>query len=264
MLTRAGVGAVALVLFLFLCGCVSSRPAASAPARGFNFDTDTFAYANELLWTYHYEEGGRTWTETRVPKPDYTLHCFVVARAAAQFFENARFEPSYPPVDESAYRRLIRKVARSSLRRPPAEKVSIPGYANLREFSNAREKLLKEECGSAWQSYLQRGHWRMVFPFSRKHQDRTAAHLVEAVAKGRPAVVHVARFPKLSINHALVVFRCRESPTEVYFEVYDPNEPAAPSVLMYRRSSRTFCMPANKYFRGGRVNVYRVYHAWNY
>ncbi len=259
------VYAGALLLCTLLCGCATSHPPTPS-SRPFNFNTDTFAYANELLWVYHYDTNGNTWTESRVPRPNYTLHCFVVARSAAQFFENARFEPERPVADKSTYRRLIRKVVSSSLRHPlPAEKkLLIPGYANLREFSMAHEDLLKEECGSAWESYLQRGHWRMVFPFSRHQQEATAQRLVLTVKENRPAVVHVAKFPQLSINHALVVFAVEETPAALRFSVYDPNEPSQPGVLTYERAARRFYLPPNKYFRGGQVSVYQVYHAWNY
>ncbi len=266
---RKGTGpwlSAALLLCACLCGCATSRQAATAPGRHFTFSTDTFAFPNELLWVYHYDTNGNTWTESRVPKPDYTLHCFVVARSAVQFFENARFEPSQPKVDEAGYRRLVRKVVHSSLRKPlpPEQKVVIPGYDNLREFSRQHEHLLKAECGSAWTSYIQRGHWRMVFPFSRANQQSVASHLLETLAENRPAIVHVAKFPQLSINHALVVFACHETASNIVFQVYDPNEPSAPATLRYERGARTFFFPPNKYFRGGSVNIYRVYHAWNY
>jgi hypothetical protein len=124
--------------------------------------------------------------------------------------------------------------------------------------------MLKEECGGAWRSYVQRGHWRMVLPFSRKHQARTAANILLNLQRNRPPVLHVVRFPALSINHAVMVFDATETGAAVHFEVYDPNDPATPMVMTYDRHTRTFSLPPSNYFHGGRVDVYEVYHRWNY
>jgi hypothetical protein len=205
-------------------------------------------------------------THWRQPKPEYTLHCFVVARAARQFFGHARFDPMAPKARTETYRKLIRKVVRRNPRKisAPGKRVVIPGYANLREFSEAHEAALKAECGSAWESYFQRGHWRMLFPFSRRHQERMAEQLQVALAQHRPPIVHVVRFPSLTINHALLIFDCEETGEAILFAAYDPNVPEQPTALRFDGNSRTFSLPANQYFHGGRVDVYEVYHSVHY
>jgi hypothetical protein len=250
---------------LALSGCATSRPAA-AGSRHFNFAQDTFAYANDLVWEYHFDERGKWVHQPREPKPDYTHHCFVVARAAKQFFAHARFDASQPISDENTYRRLIDRVVSRSPRRetPDERRVVIPGYANLREFSAAWTKLLQAECGGAWQSYFQRGHWRMIWPFSRCHQRKTARELLAGVKQNHPAVVHVVCFPSLRINHAVLLFDAAETETEIRFTAYDPNSPAKPVILAFDRATRSFSFPTNFYFPGGRVNVYRIYYNWRY
>jgi hypothetical protein len=190
----------------------------------------------------------------------------VVARSARQFFQHARFDASLPAVGETTYRSLIRQViARDPAREvPPAERIVIPGYASLRAFSEAQPALLQSECGGAWQSYFQRGHWRMVFPFSRAHQERTADGLLAALRQNRPPVVHVVRFPQLAINHAVLVFDAAEAPTNIVFSVYDPNRPEQPVPLVFDRAGRTFDFPRNNYFAGGRVDIYEIYRNWRY
>lgn len=258
------MGLVALVLGLLASGCATSRPFVAGD-QPFQFDRDTFSYANELLWEYAIDpQTGQTRYRKRQPPPDYALHCFVLVRSARQFFQNARFEPDATPVDHAAYKALIRRIARTNPRRvrPADQRVRVPGYAGLREFSRANEALLKAECGGTWQSYFQRGHWRMVFPFSRRHQERTAKELAASIRRHRPPIVHVVRFPRLKINHALLLFDATETADEILFSAYDPNDPSKPLVLTFHRATRTFRYPPTNYFAGGRVDVHEVYRRW--
>jgi len=251
-------------LLITLCGCACHQPFVGS--RPFNFQTDTFAYANELVWEYHYDENGKWVHQHREPPPDYTRHCFVVARSARQFFENAKFDPAQPVAEEKTYRRLISRVVSIDPTHPlpDSKKIVIPGYANLREFSGPWEHLLKNECGGAWQSYIQRGHWRMIFPFSRSHQARTVEQLLADLKQNRPPVVHVVRFPQLTINHAVLLFGATENEKEIVFSVYDPNKPDSPKKLNYDRATRTFNFASNDYWPGGRVDIYEVYRSWDY
>jgi len=255
-----------LFLLALVVGCASPHHLDTGSNKPFHFETDTFAFPNELTWTYEYDAKGKWTTHTRKPKPAYSQHCFIVARSTRQFYLNARFDASQPVADPATYRRLIRRVVSSNPRKGRAdpEKIVIPGYPNLRSFSEAQEHLLKAECGPAWKSYVQRGHWRIVFPFSRHHQQNTARVLLAEIGFGRPVVVHLVRFPQLTINHALVVFGAKQEENEIQFLAYDPNRPAEPRILNYDRGTRTFLLAANDYFPGGRVDVYQVYHKWDY
>jgi hypothetical protein len=264
----SGVGAVLCLAALLLAagGCATPESQSRVATRPFAFATDTFAFPNELVWVYFHDSKGQWTSREREPKPDYYHHCFVVARAARQFFYAARFDTNLPVADEETYRRLVRKVVDANPRKIRADKdrVVIPGFPDLRSFSMARESLLKSECGSAWESYFQRGHWRMVFPFSRGHQAATAEELVQAIEKNEAPVIHLARFPQLTINHAALVFECKEEPGQIQFTIYDPNYPAAPATLTFDKTNRRFTMPGNTYFEGGRVDIYQVYHRWCY
>lgn len=255
-----------LLSLVLLAGCASRGPIQPANTRPFEFPTDTFTFANELVWEYHYDEKGKWEHQRREPQPDYTHHCFVVARSARQFFQHARFDPSAPVASQETYRELIREVvSRDPARNVPDDaRVVIPGYSNLRDFSKAWETTLKEECGGIWQSYSQRGHWRMIFPFSKGHQQKTAERLWQCVSSNRPPVVHLVRFPKITINHAVLVFAAREAPNQIEFSCYDPNDPSAPVLLSFDQEECRFFFPTNDYFKGGRVDVYEVYRSWNY
>jgi hypothetical protein len=140
--------------------------------------------------------------------------------------------------------------------------VVIPGYGGLREFSTAQERLLKFECGGAWRSYVLRSHWRMIFPISRAHQVRTAAQLLEAIRQQKVPVIHLVRFPRLNMNHGMVLFEAEESAATIRFQAYDPNDPEKPSVLSYERGKKMFSLPANLYWAGGFLNVIEIYRSW--
>lgn len=247
-----------------LCGCACHKPFVGS--RPFDFQTDTFAYANDLVWEYHFDANGKWVHQRREPEPDYTHHCFVVARSARQFFENAKFDPAQPIAIDDTYRHLIRRVVSvdPSHPLPDSKKIVIPGYANLRDFSAAHGELLKNECGGAWQSYFQRGHWRMIFPFSRNNQERMVERLISDLQQNRPPVVHVVRFPQLTINHSVLLFGEKETNREILFSVYDPNKPDSPKTLTFDRATRTFNFPGNDYWPGGRVDIYEVYRSWDY
>ena len=247
-----------LTILLFVAGCAtSSRQQGS---RQFNFAADTFSYSNQLVWDYYVDSStGKTITSKREPPPTYSHHCFVVLRAARQFFDHARFDPTLPRATN--YVPIVRKVLSRSPRRSTAEdeKVVIPGYPDLRTFSREHSHLLQRECGGAWQSYFQRGHWRMILPFTRRQQQRTAERLLGDVQQ-HPQIVHVVRFPSLAINHALLLYAAETTGGQIRFTAYDPNSADSPTTLTFDPSARHFTLPPNTYFpRGGPVDVYPIF-----
>ncbi len=220
---------------------------------------------NELHWEYHFDSvTGRMSVKRHDPKPEYALRCFVLTRVARQFHYHARFDASRPPVDDATYLRLLRKILGSNPRKPSTaeRRVVIPGWASLREFSAAREKLLKANCGGAWRSYVLRSHWRMVFPISRRHQQQTSASLLAGVREGFSPIIHLVTFPALTMNHGMIIFDARETPTGIEFSAYDPNDPSQPSRLTFDSATRTFSLPANRYWGGGQLNIIEIFRGW--
>jgi hypothetical protein len=231
------------------------------------FERDTFAFANELYWEYRLEpDTNRVAISWNQPPPTYAHRCFVMVRSARQFFYHARFEEQRPRPDEASYRRLVREVVSRSPRHPSAEldKVVIPGYPSLRKFSQEQGPLLKAACGGAWQSYFLRSHWRMILPILRCQQERLVGRLPQSFRDRTVPILHLVRFPQLTINHGVVLFDSTETQQEVRYQVYDPNQPGGPAELVYHRSRRTFFFPRNHYWAGGRVDVIEVYRGWLY
>src|SRR5207237_9458850 len=102
---------------------------------------------------------GKTSIRKNDPPPCYAHHCFVVARSAKQFFLHASFDPTGRAPEDQTCESIIQSVVSRHPSRAsnPDDKIVIPGYAKLREFSAARADLLRQKCGGAWQSELQRG-----------------------------------------------------------------------------------------------------------
>ena len=245
-------------------GPAGGNPALAAPRR-FEFDRDTFSFANELLWEYRFDATTRKTTFTRrAPKPKYAHRCFVLTCAARQFFYHARFDSDRPVADDATYRTLIREVVARNPRTPceRGQQVVVPGFGSLREFSRAKEALLKSGCGGAWRSYVLRSHWRMLLPISRAHQTRTAAQLLAALRRNDAPIIHLVLFPKLTINHGMVLFDAGEHAGEILFHAYDPNDPEKPTSLSFNRAAQTFFLPANRYWAGGKLDVIEIYRGW--
>lgn len=230
--------------------------------RPFVFERDTFTFANELIWEYRFEPvTGRMSTCRSNPPATYSHRCFVMVRSARQFFYHARFDPTLPVAETCAYERLIREVVSRSPRRASAEsaKVTVPGYDCLRAFSQAREPLLKAGIGQPWHSYFVRSHWRMVAPTRRWHQEKMAEQLKDSFAVRIAPIVHLYRFPRITINHGIVLFDWRETSQGLEFDAYDPNIPGHPVKLEYRRAERSFFFERTKYWYGGPLNVIEMY-----
>jgi len=237
------------------------------PNRAFQFERDTFAFPHELVWQYHFDPVTGAMTTFRSdPPPTYYHRCFVMVRSTRQFFYHARFAPEQPAVEPENYRRIMREIVSRNPRRRSAEpeRLVIPGYDGLRSFSHAHERLLKAELGGPWQSYFLRSHWRMIFPMMPWHRDKMAEKLKRSLPERGLTLVHLFRFPCITINHGIVLYRLSESEQGMEFEAYDPNIPEQPVKLIYEWQRRVFTFAPSKYWGGGELNVVEIFCDWPY
>jgi hypothetical protein len=241
---------------------------ASEPTvRTFCFERDTFAYPHELVWKYRFDPATGAMSVCKAdPPPTYYHRCFVIVRATRQFFYHARFKPQSPPTDAPTYKMLIREVVRRSPRQPCAEseRIAIPGFDGLRSFSGAHEPLLKAGCGASWKSYFLRSHWRMIFPVMPWHRKKMAEKLKCSLPRRGLTLVHLFRFPRITINHGIVLYRFDESEEKIEFEAYDPNIPEHPVKLIYEKMGCVFTFAPSRYWGGGELNVMEIYCDWPY
>lgn len=254
------------------CGAAGLLSLALLPMRGagsspvslppMQHPADVVAFRNETMWSYSRDPVTlRQVHQRRDPPPEYTLRCFVLARLVKLFHAHARFEASSPPLGDGELRSRLQRLLKCDSRAisPDADRVVFPGFATLHALSVAEERVFKEEAGGAWRSYFQRGHWRMILPFTRSGQAKEAARLVNAVRANRAPVLHVLTFPTLTLNHAVVLLSAVETSARIEFRAYDPNEPEAVLDLVFDRTERSFKLPPTAYFVGGLINAYEVY-----
>lgn len=191
-----------------------------------------------------------------------------MSRAAMQFHKFARFDPHAAPLDDGALAERVRAITRRSAWRealPANQRIVIPGHASLRALSRARGRILQDNIGIGWTTYVRFGSIRMLYEFSRSYQERTHAELDATLARGELFVAHLSTFPNLSINHAVLVYArvaassALSSRAIERYRVYDPNHPDAPRELTWSPADRAFAYQKDRDFVGGFVRVYQVY-----
>lgn len=229
-----------------------------AHARDFDLRRDTFVFANETAWQYGVDERGTLHISARETPPTYAHRCFVMSRAVLQFWQFARFDPRQPRVSREEYARLIRRISRVPVWSARTERIVVPGFRDLREFSESMPVLLQEYLGAWLPTYLRPGNYRMAMGHPRSGQAAAARWLEQSLAEGKLRAIYIARFPHL--NHCLVAYRHERRPNgDVRFWLYDPNYPGQPAWIDYRAAERSFDFQPRWYFPGGRVNVMRTY-----
>ena len=240
---------------------------ANASASDFRFDRDTFAFANQTVFEYH--EGHASLRKPSAVKRDaYNRHCFVLCRTAMQFHKFARFDPRSAPLDDTALAARISAVThRAAWEKalPENQRIVLPGYKDLREMSKAHRELVQKTIGHGWPSYFRISNARMMFQQSARYQEETHARLNAALARGQLFVGFLTTYPRLSINHSVLVYQQKSfspNPGVERYLVYDPNHPESPRELTWSPRTRSFSYQKDWDFVGGFVRIYQVYSKW--
>lgn len=222
------------------------------PSDLLRFGVDTFAFANE--------------SRAKNPgKPDlYANYCFVMARAVTQFQRFARFDPAAPRVAPEEYVARVKQVvalAPWEEPRPPAERVVIPGYASLHEFSRTQEAAVKEGMVGRFWTLVHWTNWRVVFPMPSWQQERVVRETLAELGEGRAVQFLVTNFPTWELNHTVVVFGYRlDAAGNILFSVYDPNDPTEPGRLTFDRAARRFQASRLHDTEPGPIRAFRMYY----
>jgi hypothetical protein len=241
---------------------------ASAPARNggpllgleepvsvptFSFERDTFAFANMIRSRHPDDEPGL-----------YANYCFVLARALRQFAQFVRFDPAAPKLDHGGYVERVQQVAAQAAydpALPSAERIVIPGYANLREFSREQETAVKEGLGGRWLTLFHWTNWRVALPISDDHQERLALTIIDELRAGRLVQLLVSNFPKPELNHTVVVYESHPKKGSVDFVVWDPNNPDGPGIITFVQGARGFWATDVYDTDPGPIRAYQMYYS---
>ena len=202
------------------------------PGPALRFGVDTFAFRNDSR--IHHRG-----------KPDlYASRCFVLGRAVVQFQRFARFEPDAPRLAAAEYTALVQRITRRAPWRAPlpaAERVVVPGFGSLHEFTLEAEAAVKAGLPRRFWTLVHWTNWRIIFPLPRAQQERVAAEIIAELQAGRPVQLLITDFPRIRCNHSVLAFDFRASdPDAVDFSVYDPNDPTVPGVIRFDRRERRY------------------------
>lgn len=250
-----------LISLAFLPALLAYEPPTAPAPRPFRYDTDTFSFANETVWNY---VNGSVQSESSRPQPPrtYTRHCFIVTRAAVQFWKFARFDPTAKPLSDDQLADRIREVTERSVWLPTLthdQRIVFPGYANLREISAAHAGVFQANIGEGWPIYFRAGNMPIVIPVDRSTEARLNDEIFHDLQENYPTLVWLYNFPSLNINHVVVVFAGKKNSDGFHYQVYDPNYSTGPKKLEYDSVTRTFSYQPTFYFKGGPVTARAVY-----
>ncbi len=248
---------LAVLLALGVSGCASvapmdvvvQRPSAPASLR---FGVDTFAFPNESR-------------SNNPGKPDlYANYCFVMARGVTQFQRFARFDPVAPRVARAEYVARIKRVVSHVPWEDPLpvdDRVVIPGYASLYEFSHEQEAAVKEGLVGRFWTLVHWTNWRVVFPMPHWQQERVAREAMVELQEGRPVQLLVTNFPTWELNHTVIAYSYGLDPSgNVLFTVYDPNDPREPGRVTFDRAGRRFEASRLYDTHPGPIRAFRMYY----
>lgn len=226
---------------------------AAPPAPAIRLGVDTFAFANENRTIYR-------------GKPDlYPNWCFIMARAVTQFHRFARFDPAAPRLTPDEYAARVRQItARAAWRAPlpPDERIVIPGYDALHEFSRAEERAVKAGLTARFWSWIHWTNWRVVYPMPAAHQEGVARETVAELQSGRAVQWLITNLPVLELNHTVVVYAYRADDRQhIDFIVYDPNDPTVPGTIRFDQQARRFSSTRVYNTSVGPIRAFRMYYS---
>jgi hypothetical protein len=216
------------------------------------FGVDTFAFPNESR-------------SKNQGKPDlYANYCFVMVRAVTQFRRFARFDPAGPRLTGAAYSELVKAVTSHAPWDDPLpadQRVVIPGYASLFELSREQEQAVKAGLPDRFWTLVNWTNWRVVFPVPGWEQEQVASETMTELQAGHVVQFLVTNFPsRWELNHTVLAYHYRLGDGSVQFDVYDPNDPYVPGLIVFDRLERTFVAARLFDTTPGAIRAFRMYY----
>ena len=245
-------------IVIVVTACASAPPAGSVARTdgplavpGFSIERDTFTFRNDIA--------------AKNPDRDdlYAHYCFVLAKGARQFFQFARFDAAGERLDHAGYVERVRRVVQHSPWQPalaPDDRIVIPGYASLREFSRAEEAAVKEGLGGRLWTWLHWTNWRVAMRVGPEHQANVLEQIERELAAGHLVQLLVTNWPIPEPNHTVVAFASRPNGSTTELTIWDPNEPEGPGTITFDPSHGFWAARVYE-TRPGPIRVFRMYYS---
>ena len=147
-------------------------------------------------------------------------------------------------------------------RGPAEERIVIPGYASLHEFSRAQEAAVKEGLVGRFWTLVHWTNWRVVFPVPALAAGAGRARDARpSSAEGRPVQLLVTNFPTWELNHTVLAYAIGSTrPVTSSSLVYDPNDPAEPGRVTFDRPSAASRRAGFYDTEPGPIRAFRMYY----
>jgi hypothetical protein len=144
---------------------------------------------------------------------------------------------------------------------PLDDRMVVPGYANLREFSRDEESAVKEGLGGAFWTWVHWTNWRVMLSVDGSHQEGVAHEILDGLRAGRLVQLLVTNWPKPELNHTVIVYESRPFDGGVEFIVWDPNNPDGPGIMTWEASARRFWATNLYDTEPGPIRAFRMYYS---
>jgi hypothetical protein len=234
-------------------------------ARRFCYETDRFAFANESMWNYVKGRSRPPAQGGPEERRRYTRYCFVMVRAALQFWKFARFEAAGSPLPDEELARNIRRVCRRPVWLPPLpqeHRIVFPGSPHLHETSARAPGIFQRHIGRWWAIYFRPGNFPICLPVSRRAKTRLNDEILGDLQAGYPTLLWLYHFPSLRINHTVLVYAAEPEHDRIRYQVYDPNYADFARGLQFEPATQTFTFEPTFYFKGGPVTPRAIYRGF--
>ena len=227
------IAGACLILLLASALLKAYEPAAEPAPRPFHYDTDSFAFANETVWNY-VDGSVKVDAGKAERKRDYTRRCFVVSRAAVQFWKFARFDPNATPLSPEKLADRIREVTGRSVwlpALPPTSASSFPATPACARSAPPTPVSSRPTSASAGRSTFV----PETRPSPCRSTPATEATLNDEIfSRSRPKLPdHRVALPLPQPRHQprRRRFSGRKDGTHYHYLVYDPNYTDSPKRL---------------------------------
>src|SRR5262249_24614224 len=221
----------------------------------------------EMFWVYVLAVGNASGEHSARPHPPdlYANYCFVLARGVRQFHNFARFDATAPRVDAQQYTRLVREVTSREPwdpPLPPAERIVIPGFPNLRALSAAEEGAVKAGLNGRFWTLVHWTNWRVTMPLPDGHQAAVLDEVLDELAAGRLVQLLITNWPKHELNHTVIAYAYRDVANGVELIVWDPNDPSEPGTISFDAGRQGFISTHVYDTSVGPIRLFRMYYSW--